>query len=33
MGVTDNGSKVMLGLLQITTEISVAVGQLFIQLK
>ena len=33
MGVTDGGQKVMLGLLQTTTENSQAIGQLFIQLK
>jgi putative transposase len=33
MGVTELGEKVMLGLLQTTTENSVAIGQLFAQLK
>lgn len=33
MGVTEKGQKVMLGLLQTTSENSVAIGQLFIQLK
>ena len=33
MGVTGLGQKVMLGLLQTTTENSVAIGQLFTQLK
>jgi putative transposase len=33
MGVTEQGQKVMLGLLQTTTENSQAIGQLFVQLK
>jgi transposase-like protein len=33
MGVTESGQKVMLGLLQTTSENSQAIGQLFIQLK
>ncbi len=33
MGVTKEGAKEMLGLLQTTKEISTAIGQLFRQLK
>jgi hypothetical protein len=33
MGVTEEGAKVMLWLLQTTTENSTAIGQLFRQLK
>ncbi len=33
MGITEEGAKVMLGLLQTTTENSRAIGQLFTQLK
>ena len=33
MGITEEGNKVMLGLLQTTTENSRAIGQLFTQLK
>jgi transposase-like protein len=33
MGITEEGAKVMLGLLQTTTENSTAIGQLFRQLK